>query len=453
VTTERKDDDMRPGVARALEQVEALLDALPSKKAKEAKNKLKEVREMLLDQRPPRLVLVGRRGSGKSSLINALFSEYVAPVGHEKAQTGSPSWFRYEGTRGTLELLDTRGFQEAHLPSEHDAASTPLDSILTELEKRCPDAVLFLVKASEAGSATAGDLDQLKALSERLKSSHGVRVPLMAVVTHCDLIEPKGVRLDRPEGEDEADYQEKLARAKRIERIVSDQLRAVNVLREGFITTVGVSCYQSWRGDGSRRADERWNIAALVEFLYEKLPRQARLELVRLAQVKALQRKLARTLTGVAASACAAVAATPIPVGDLLPITSLQVSLVAAIGYISGRTMTTRTAAEFLTAMGANVGVGFAMREAARAMVKLIPVAGSVVSAAVAAAGTVAIGEGAAAYFIDGISIEGARLVLKKNGKVAALEGKAPLPELPAAPPATPETGDEEAAKNTPATK
>src|SRR5262245_43102753 len=152
------DEDMRPRAARALERIEDLLEALPSKKAKEARAQLKQVREMLLEQRPPRLVLVGRRGAGKSSLVNALFGEPVAPVGHEKAQTGSPRWFSYSSQRGTLDMLDTRGFQEAHAPAEGDAATTPLDSILSELEARCPDAVLFLVKATEAGAAMKEDL-------------------------------------------------------------------------------------------------------------------------------------------------------------------------------------------------------------------------------------------------------------------------------------------------------
>src|SRR5262245_45679004 len=167
------DEDMRPRAARALERIEELLEALPSKKAKEARAQLKQVREMLLEQRAPRLALVGRRGAGKSSLVNALFGEPVAAVGHEKSQTGSPRWVPYESSRGRLELLDPRGFQEAHAPTEHDAATTPIDSILSELEARCPDAVLFLVKATEAGAAMKEDLALLESLSARLKAAHG----------------------------------------------------------------------------------------------------------------------------------------------------------------------------------------------------------------------------------------------------------------------------------------
>lgn len=411
----RDPEDVRPGLARALQQVEGLLSALPGKKAEQARDQLKQIRELLVEQRPPRLAMVGRRGSGKSSLVNALFGEPVALVGHEKPQTGAPKWFRYEGSRGALDLLDTRGFQESQPPAEHDAAQTPLESVLSELERRCPDAILFLIKATEAASGIDEDLRQLKLLRDRLHAAHGTKVPVLAVLTQCDVLEPKGARLHAPDLDDPVDVEEKTARVRRIERQVADAVREVGALKEALVGAIGVSAYMSWRPDGSLRADERWNIDTLVSYLCEKLPKEARLELVRVAQAKKAQREIARALTGLVASACAAVAFTPLPVGDIFPLTSLQASLVAGIGYISGRSMSGKTVAEFLTAMGANVGAGFALREVARAVVKLLPVAGSAVSAAVAFGGTMAIGEAAIAFFIDGLSVEAARARFKSS--------------------------------------
>jgi uncharacterized protein (DUF697 family) len=119
--------------------------------------------------------------------------------------------------------------------------------------------------------------------------------------------------------------------------------------------------------------------------------------------VRRIQNELATSLTHSFAGACAAVAAVPIPIGDILPITTLQVTLVVSIGYVSGRNLTMAVAAEFLAALGANVGAGFVLREAARAIVKFVlPAGGMFVSSGIAYAGTVAIGKAAAAYFIEG---------------------------------------------------
>lgn len=402
-------EEFRRNLSATLAQIEVMLDELPMPVAKKVREKLRHVRQLLVEQRAPRFALVGRRGSGKSSLVNALFGAPVAEVGHEKAQTGAPRWFTFAGDRGSLEFLDTRGFQEAHAPVEDDAAHTALESILLELERQCPDTVLFLIKASEIGAAIDEDLTETERLLDRLHRSHGAKVPLVAVITQCDLLEPKDARLDLPHT-DPRDLQEKRERVKRVETLVEDKIRSRPALRDHFVTALGVSAYQSWRDDGTRRTDQRWRIDDLVAFLYEKLPEQARIELVRLAQVRRLQKRLARQLTALVASLSAALAATPIPMADIGPITSLQVALVIAIGYVGGRNLTTATATEFLGALGANVGMSFAFREAARAIVKFVfPGAGTAVSASVAFAGSWAIGGAASAYFIDGLSIEDAK--------------------------------------------
>ncbi|MEM9696061.1 MAG: hypothetical protein AAGA56_26190, partial [Myxococcota bacterium] len=129
----------------------------------------------------------------------------------------------------------------------------------------------------------------------------------------------------------------------------------------------------------------------------------------RLARVRSLQQRMARTLTALVASMCGGLAFTPIPVADIGPITSLQASLVIAIAYIGGRELSRESAAEFVGALGVNLGVGMALREAARAAVKLIPGAGGLVSASVAFAGTWAVGAAAEAYFIDQKNMEAAK--------------------------------------------
>ncbi|KFA93160.1 GTPase family protein [Archangium violaceum] len=394
-------------ISETVRRLEEMLDRVPDPLARDIRQKITHLRALLLEQRSPNLVLVGRRGAGKSSLINAFFGARVAEVGHVKSQTGQGRWFDVQGELGTLSILDTRGLQEGSRPKEADAAATPFDSILAEVRRKAPDALLFLIKASEVDSAIDADLDVLTQLASAVEQAHGFRPPLIGVVTHCDLLEPKRTDLHLSDAQDPAELQEKLRHVEAAERQVRDKLRSRPELRGELVNVLGVSTYLSWRPDGTIRSDERWRLGELAQVLFRELPEQGRLVLARVTRVRSLQEELATTLTRAMASLCMGVAAVPLPVADIIPITSAQLSLIAGIGWISGRQLDLKASGEFLTALGVNVGAAFALREAARALVKFVfPGAGNVVSGAVAFAGTLAIGTAARAYFLRGVSAE-----------------------------------------------
>jgi uncharacterized protein (DUF697 family) len=117
---------------------------------------------------------------------------------------------------------------------------------------------------------------------------------------------------------------------------------------------------------------------------------------------------------------CTAIGAQPIPLADMPILTSLQVVMVSGIMYISGRERSLRAATEFITALGANVGVGMLLREGARAILKFFPGWGNVVCGMVAGAGTFAIGRAAMAFFIGGVSLRDARRKYLSDRKKAS---------------------------------
>lgn len=383
----------RDDLSQTLRLLEGLLAKLPGPLRGEAAGQIAELRRLLLDQRPPRLALVGRRGAGKSSLVNALFGRAVAPVGHERATTGQARWEAYRGPRGALDILDTRGLQEGSAPVEPDPAPSAVASIVAALEHTPPDAILFLVKATEADAAIDGDLDALSRISSRLRPPP----PVVAVLTQCDLVEPKNTRLHLP---DDDGRDEKLDRVERIRLHLDDRLRA----RFPLVRTVPVSAYLSFRPDGALRADERWNLDALLSFLVDELPDEAQIEIARLSQVTALQRRLARRVVHTCATLAAIIGATPLPVADLAPLTALQVQMVMLVGYVAGRQLDARAVTEFLAGLGVHAAAGVGLRELARQLLKLAPGAGPAASAAIAAAGTKAIGEAAIAWFLPEVS-------------------------------------------------
>jgi uncharacterized protein (DUF697 family)/GTP-binding protein EngB required for normal cell division len=425
-------EDALKALARAIARVEELLERLPIEVAKDLRARIATLRTVLLEKRPPALVLVGRRGAGKSSVVNALFGAKVAELGHVTAQTGRGRWYEYERDGGAMSILDTRGLQEGSAPAEGDPAASALESIALELRAKPPDVVVFVVKASDVDSAIDADLDALEQVYEEVRRAHRAEPPLIAVVTHCDLLEPKATHLPRPgaahgtspaspeRGRDSGDEDaaEKMRHVSSAERAVASRLDGRPRLRDRRVAVLGVSAYMSWRPDGSLRADERWRNEELAVTLFRHLPDAGRAELARATQARAVQEELATTLTKATAAICAGIAVAPIPLADVVPLTTMQAGLVAGIAWIGGRSIDKRGTTEFLAGLGANVGAAFALREAFRALMKIVaPGGGPVVSATIAFTGTMAIGAAAQAYFIRGVSLEAAKRIFRRDKK------------------------------------
>jgi len=412
------EDDPLKLFARAVARLEYLLDRLPVEVAKDLRSRVATLRTVILEKRPPALVLVGRRGAGKSSLINALFGAKVADLGHVTAQTGRARWYDYEREGGAISILDTRGLQEGSAPAESDSAKTALESIGVELRAKPADLVVFVAKASEVDAAVDADLEALERIYAECARLHKVAPPLVAVVAQCDLLEPKSARLHSPSTESQDDIEEKLRHVAAAEQALARKIQERPTVRDRHVATMGISAYMSWRPDGTLRADERWRVSDLALTLFRNLPESGRAELARVTRTRAVQEELASTLTKAMAAVCAGIALAPIPVADIFPLTALQTGLVAAIAWIGGRSVDGRGASEFLAGLGANVGVAFVLREVVRAVLKVVaPGGGPVVSATVAFSATMAIGAAARAYFIAGVSLNDARRIFRRQKK------------------------------------
>ncbi|HVY49529.1 MAG TPA: GTPase [Minicystis sp.] len=416
-------------IADNIRRIEEMLRFLPLSDAtvNDIRTKIGLLRTVLLEQRAPAFALVGRRGAGKSSLVNSFFGAKVAEVGHVKAQTGRGRWFDHKTERGAISILDTRGIQEGTKPAEGDDAPDAIASILVELKKKTPDVIVFLVKATEADAAIDADLAALERIYAEIEREHRFRPPLVAIATHCDVLEPKATRLHREAEEPPDDIAEKRARVAEVEHHLETKIKDRKKLGAHLVWVSGVSTYLSFRDDGTLRADERWRIDELTRALFKHLPDAGRGTFVRIARVRGLQEELASNLTRATAAICAGIAALPIPVADVIPITTLQVTLIAAIAWLSGRPFSKKAAGEFLAAMGMNVGAGFVFREGARALIKFVfPGAGGMVSGAVAFGGTLAIGAAARAYFLRGATIAEARAAYDEEKERAKHEEPPP---------------------------
>ena len=145
--------------------------------------------------------------------------------------------------------------------------------------------------------------------------------------------------------------------------------------------------------------DVMWNVDSLRGVIGERLPASAQLQFFQATRDVELAKGICRRFINNIAAAAAGVAALPIPLEDVILITPLQLIMVAFIGAMAGRPLSQKTAMEFVAAAGINVAGGLVLRQVATALMKLIPVAGSVVGATIASTGTKALGESAIAYF------------------------------------------------------
>ena len=89
-----------------------------------------------------------------------------------------------------------------------------------------------------------------------------------------------------------------------------------------------------------------------------------------------------------AGAAAAGIGALPLPGSDIVPLNILQSALIIKIGLIYEAKLKTKT----VLSMIGTLGIDELFRGLFRQIIKVIPVAGSVIGASVAAAGTIAIG-------------------------------------------------------------
>ncbi|MEO1654615.1 MAG: GTPase, partial [Bacteroidota bacterium] len=291
--------------------IERAVELLPDTSRNALKNDLLLLKEMIIDARPPKIMILGRRGAGKSSLVNAIFQEKVAEVGAVLSETGQAQWYDYKNNRGGLRILDTRGLGDRHQPESANFQAA-LDEIKATLTSDYPDVILFLVKAKEVDARINEDIQNLKLIKDYIEQQHLYKAPIISLVTQVDELDP--IDVHQPPYED----QEKQVNIRLALQAVQQAFREESL---DLLHSLAISAYARYR-DEELVSQRYWNIDRLVNYLIEILPKNAQIELARISQVRNAQKRIARLVVGSSATICGGLAATPLPVADLIPITS-----------------------------------------------------------------------------------------------------------------------------------
>ncbi|MEZ4410808.1 MAG: GTPase [Polyangiales bacterium] len=406
----RSSDDIDEEAQR-LQDLEELVKRIPG--ASRVVNELRDLRELLSQRRAPRVAVLGRRGSGKSSLANALLGAEALATGRVEDTTKAPAWVDLAVRGFAVKWLDTPGLRAGGEAERSDAVAEAL--------KACrPDVVLVCFRAAEWRAGLDDDLKEVKrVLDVAMPVKEGVKRPVVGVLTRVDELPPLAER--RPPFDAPTERREAIAAAK--DAVAAAFERA----GMGPVPVVPVVTWQRFV-DGARVTDWRWGLEALAMEIHGLLPLAAQMEAARaFERARAVRRRVAMRFVGAATSVSVVVGATPLPVADLALLAPLQTVMLTGIVYASGRQLGPRAVTEWLGALGLGVGTGIGLREVVRSTLKLIPGIGASLSGAVAASGTWALGTAAVRYFIDGVSVSAS-----KRAYEAALRGGAPSEALDA---------------------
>ena len=390
--------------------------------------KLKEFIEEIKSSRPPRFMLIGRTGVGKSSMINALCGSYTAPVSDVSSCT--PFTSRYpckDHGRTLIEVLDTRGIQES---LTIDGTVDAEKQLLADAIEFNPDVAILMLSCTHRDSMD-DDIDYLQKLITEYEKLNGKdSLPVIVVLTKADAVPPPYLVLP------EKYTPGKIKTINAIEKHVKEVIKSKGLKLADKVITI--SSYVDWADEGGAllsvgeinelSAEEREKLVIAIDGRYHIEELRSLLDSA-ILDIGARQGfRMAYRLNAVIENSCSrivnifsgiagTIALTPIPVSDIYILVILQALMVVIISMLSGRDLSINAAIEFIVSLGGISGVGFALRilaqQAAKFINAVLPGTGSVISGLIASAGTYGMGRAAIAYYVNDGTVEQARKEMK----------------------------------------
>lgn len=352
------------GSTSSLDDVLAVLERVPFLGG--LKRDAGALRRVVYLRRVPRIVVLAPRGAGKTHALNTLLDRPALPL---DAPLSHGAWIGVDAAGAKVDWLELDPLD----------AGTPA-ALRRAFDERAVDVLLFLAGPTHVEAGLGDTLDGVRRAIETLTPKE--RPKLLAALSRADLVGTRGRPFDDSQ------------------RITIDLLRQrlERQLAEAGVIAADVFALSSESADPE---EPPYGARELSEAILAAMPDEAMIECARaLPFAREGRERVAQRVVQASGTLAVTVAVTPIPLSDMALIAPLQAMMVTAVAYISGRPWDLRTAGEWIAGLGLVGGAGFGLRWSAQQLVKLVPGAGSIVSASIAGAGTTALGKSAMAYFL-----------------------------------------------------
>lgn len=301
------------------------------------------------------VLIAGRSGVGKSTLINAVFQGDLAATGHGRPVTREIREYQKPGM--PISLIDSRGLELDQYSETLGELERLVRDRQRELDPNRHVHCAWVCISEDSRRVDDGEIRVVEMLSKN-------EVPVLGVITKARA--DQGFR---------AEVQRLIPLAKNVLSV-----RAIReVLDEGTELP-------------SRGLED------LVDATLSLIPEGQKTAFIAAQRVSlSLKQKRARTVVAAAATAAAAVGVTPIPFADASLLVPIQIGMLAGISATFGLAVDEAFFGTLVSSMAGTVGATIAGRAIVGSLIKLLPgvgtIAGGAISAATAATITTTLGE------------------------------------------------------------
>lgn len=298
------------------------------------------------------VLVLGKSGAGKSSLINAVFGKDMAETGQGKPVTGG---FEKFGDDNGLSIFDTRGLESENF----EETISDIEKFLQEnVAKGSVDEQIHIawLCINESSRRVEGEERVLEILKKE-------KIPTIVAIT----------KAQQDKDEKGESFREKVIEILKINHEDCIRTRAVEV------------------PDDDGEIKKRMGIDALVNRSYILLPEGQKSAFAKKQHYNKTMRreefkKEASSKIKYYMGAASAVATTPIPLSDFAILLPTQIAMILHISKVYEMEINRENATKLIAALTAVAGVGYAVKMGVGAVLKFIPGVGSIAGGAISAA-------------------------------------------------------------------